>query len=339
MLSCRRAFCAVRAIARSMRWRSSSLKPANSPMKRSRTPWACSSSTSLSSARRNNPIKALTSSSGRCQFSLEKANRVSASTPWRTQPSITSRTALRPALWPKLRGWKRALAQRPLPSITMAMWRGTRAGAFMRAGAGWAGKARAASSDAQQLVFLVLDHRVDVLDEAIGQLLDLVVGLALFVFGDLLFLEQILDLLQGVAADVADGDLGVLALVAHVLGQLAAALFGERRHVEADHRAGGGRRDADVRGHQRLLDHCHQALLERRDDDRARIAQRHRGDLVQRHVRAVVGHLDVVHQRGAGAAGAQAGQVVLEGIDALAHAGLGIVLDVVDHGSSSDGSG
>ena len=41
----------------------------------------------------------------------------------------------------------------------------------------------AACSQRHQFVFLVLDHGVDVLDEAIGELLDLVVGPALVVFG------------------------------------------------------------------------------------------------------------------------------------------------------------
>src|SRR6185437_12381156 len=69
----------------------------------------------------------------------------------------------------------------------------------------------------------------------------------------------------------------------------------------------------------------------------------------QVHVGAVVGHLDVVHQGGAGAAGADAREVVPERFDALAHAGLGIGLDVVEHVSfpgglatsdySSDGCG
>jgi hypothetical protein len=56
------------------------------------------------------------------------------------------------------------------------------------------------------------------------------------------------------------------------------------------------------------------------------------GDLRQRHVRAVVVDLEVVDQRGAGAARAQLGQVVAQRLDALLHAGLGVFLDVVEHG-------
>src|SRR5574337_1050260 len=335
-----------------MRLRSGSSKADRSPMKRRRTPWPCSSSTSLSSARRNRPIRALTSSCGRCQFSLEKANRVNTRTPSRRQASTTSRTALRPALWPKLRGRCRALAQRPLPSMTMAMWRGTRGvlalpvmrldfrGPAPRAGACSGAKGRqqhradsprwlawrdgrhwlltAPSSKGHQLLFLGLDHRIDVLDGPVGELLDFIVEAAIVVLGDQLFLEQVLHLLQGVAAHVANGDLRVLALMADELGQFLAALLGERRHVEPDHGAGGGRRDADVGSHQGLLDRRHHGLFPWRDVDRAGVRQCHRGT---------------------GAAGTDAREVVLERVDALAHAGLGIVLDVVEHVSFSGESG
>src|SRR5579859_9156 len=188
-----------------MRWRRPGSKLARSPTKRRRTPLPCNSSTSLSSARTNNSINAPTSSCGRCQFSLEKAKRVSTLTSWRRQPSTTSRTALRPALWPKVRGRWRSFAQRPLPSITMAMWRGIRAeSALVMVQGRW-------RSERHQLLFLGLDDAVDVLDEAVGELLDLVLGLALVVLGDQLFLEQVFHLLHGVATHVADSDLGVLA--------------------------------------------------------------------------------------------------------------------------------
>jgi hypothetical protein len=52
----------------------------------------------------------------------------------------------------------------------------------------------------------------------VGELLDLGLGATLVVLGDLLVLQQFLDLLVGIAADVADRDLGVLAFAVHVLG-------------------------------------------------------------------------------------------------------------------------
>jgi len=61
---------------------------------------------------------------GRCQFSSENANNVSTSTPASMAPSTISRTAFIPARCPNGRGRLRSRAQRPLPSMMMATWRG-----------------------------------------------------------------------------------------------------------------------------------------------------------------------------------------------------------------------
>ena len=74
-----------------------------------------------------------------------------------------------------------------------------------------------AGSDRHQLLFLRLDHFVDVLDRGVGELLDVGLGAAGLVLGNLLVLQQLLDVVVGVAADVADGDLGVLAAGVDVL--------------------------------------------------------------------------------------------------------------------------
>src|SRR5881227_261307 len=67
----------------------------------------------------------MTSVLGRCQFSAENAYRVRYSTFNSPQPSTHSRTACAPASWPLMRGSPRDLAHRPLPSMMIAMWRGT----------------------------------------------------------------------------------------------------------------------------------------------------------------------------------------------------------------------
>src|SRR5690554_1352574 len=186
-------------------------------MKRTRTPRRSSSTTSRSRALRNSFISALTSSCGRPQFSLEKANRVSARIPRSRQKSMQILTARAPARCPTMRGRLRLAAQRPLPSMMMAMWRGT-----------FIGKPGRGSSYRHQFLFLRLHHLVHGLDGLVGDLLDLGVAAALLVLADFLFLQQVLGLLVGVAADVADRDLGVLAFLVHHLGQLTAPLFGQR---------------------------------------------------------------------------------------------------------------
>ena len=71
------------------------------------------------------PIRLPTSSAGRPQFSLEKAKSVSASTSRRAHASTHMRTGLSPARCPAGRGRARAAAQRPLPSMVIAMCLGT----------------------------------------------------------------------------------------------------------------------------------------------------------------------------------------------------------------------
>src|SRR4051794_23759498 len=140
-----------------------------------------------------------------------------------------------PALWPKKRGMKRFLAQRPLPSITIATCRGmsAREPAALELLLITDCKDGTPASDGHDLRFLARDQAVDLGDGAVGDLLHLVERAALVVLADLLVLEQLLGVLVGIAAHVAHGHLGVLTLVAHDLGQLLAALLGQRRHRHA----------------------------------------------------------------------------------------------------------
>src|SRR5690606_442595 len=310
-----------------MRSRIAGEKRSRSPMKRRRTPRLSSAPTSRSSAPRNSFIRALTSSSGRPQFSLEKANRVSAPMPRSRQKSMVRSAARAPARWPTTRGRRRRCAQRPLPSMMTARWRGTgvRSGADMRV------MRMADRSDRHQFLFLGLDHLVDVLDRLVGDLLDLVLGAAHVVLADLLFLQQVLDLLVGVAADVADGDLGVLALAGHDLGQLTAALLGQRRQVQADGGAGGVGGQAQVRAEDGLLDRADHALVPGLDDQGAGVGHGDGGHLRQRDLAAVRADPDRVDQAGGGAPGADLDEVVAQGLDALGHACLRVLLDFVDH--------
>src|SRR3954469_4869548 len=133
-----------------------------------------------------------TSSSGRFQFSDENANTVRCSTPRLAQALMVLTSASTPCLWPKMRGMKRFFAQRPLPSMTMATWRGT---SGLRAGA-WAADTggftkRIGLLDSQDLGFFGVHQLVDLGDGAVGQLLDVVDQATLLVLGDVLVLEQL----------------------------------------------------------------------------------------------------------------------------------------------------
>src|SRR6516225_8367735 len=86
----------------------------------------------------------------------------------------------------------------------------------------------AETSDLHHLFFLLGDDLVDLRDAGVGLLLDPLAGALVLVLGDLLVLEQALELLVRVAPLVADGDLVLLTLGLHLLGDLLPPLLGER---------------------------------------------------------------------------------------------------------------
>ena len=74
---------------------------------------------------------------------------------------------------------------------------------------------------------------VHALDGLVGHLLDLGLHALLVVLVDGPVLLGLLEVVIGVAADVADGDLLLLGVLAGDLGQLLAALLSERRDRNA----------------------------------------------------------------------------------------------------------
>ena len=109
------------------------------PAQRTRTPSSCISSRRRRITSRLKPMRNFTSSGERDQFSVEKAYAEIAFTPISIAPSTTSNSECSPCSWPTVRGSPRCLAHRPLPSITIATWRGTssRGTAGGRAPDGW----------------------------------------------------------------------------------------------------------------------------------------------------------------------------------------------------------
>src|SRR4051794_8405484 len=95
------------------------------PAQRTRTPQEFISSRRRRITSRLKPISQRTSSGERRQFSVEKAYAEMCFTPISMPPATTSSSEASPISWPLTRGSPRALAQRPLPSITIATWPGT----------------------------------------------------------------------------------------------------------------------------------------------------------------------------------------------------------------------
>src|SRR5574340_1769417 len=270
MVSVRRVLPAVLASPSAMRSRMRLSKRDMSPTTRSRMPLVWSFATSCSSARAKSSIRSVTSSAGRRQFSLEKANSVRYSMPCSIAARTVARTASTPLRCPATRGSRRSFAQRPLPSMMIATWRGTRIGSgAARVVLVNTGRcAEAATSDRHQVGFLLLQQPVDVGDVMVGQLLQLLVRTPLVVLRALLVLQQALQVLVGVAAHVAHRDARGLGFLVHDLDEIAPPLLGEGRHRHADEFARGGRVEAEIGVADRLLDHRHHLLLPRLHGDR-----------------------------------------------------------------------
>ncbi len=84
------------------------------------------------------------------------------------------RTGSTPSLWPAWRGRPRPLAQRPLPSMMIAIWRGSVMGNFRS-------RKRQGASNLQDFLFLDGHELLDVGDGLVGQLLDFILAAALVV--------------------------------------------------------------------------------------------------------------------------------------------------------------
>src|ERR1700694_334275 len=216
-----------------------------SPMTLKQIPLSWSLMASCSSARTKSCIRIDTSSAGLRQFSLENANSVRYSTPRSMHARTVARTASTPLRWPATRGSRRCFAQRPLPSMMMATCRGIERASgttcvelvnkLNALGSRTMAikellTAASDSSDRHQVRFLGVQRFVDFADVAIGELLDVVLRPALVVFGYRLGLEEILEMGDGVALDIAHGNARRLGFLVHHLDQFLAPLLGQRRH-------------------------------------------------------------------------------------------------------------
>ncbi len=126
-----RRFAAVSSDATSMsRMRLRGTRQLRRPMNRMRTPRSWSSSRRRRMVSRLKLIRNFTSALGRRQFSVENAYTVTHSMPSSRAPSMHSNSASSPRRCPSVRLRPRSVAQRPLPSMTTARWRGMPSGSM-----------------------------------------------------------------------------------------------------------------------------------------------------------------------------------------------------------------
>src|SRR5882762_10166323 len=98
------------------------------------------------------------------------------------------RTFSVPAWWPARRGMPRRLAQRPLPSMMMPTWAGTASGTGCASACAvdldWAPATIDTRSDLQHFGFFVSRNVLHAFDEAIGQLLEALLGTFFVLLGN-----------------------------------------------------------------------------------------------------------------------------------------------------------
>src|SRR5579875_2866718 len=218
-------------------------RPWRSPMMRTRTLLRCSSARSLRMKRRNRPINSPISLAGRDQFSALNENIVRYLMPRSPAARTVRRKASTPRRCPSPRGNPRAAAQRPLPSMIMATWRGGAYPATREASVSGMGL----TSDREDLLFLRPEHLIDLRDHRVRRFRNFGRETVVIVLADLVFLFQPLDDVEAVAAHVTHGHPGILRIFVRDLDEFAATFLVELRNPQPDQLPFGGRREAEIR--------------------------------------------------------------------------------------------
>src|SRR3989337_1809155 len=220
----------VRSIASSISLSRSAARPLRVPITRIFTPFLCRSARSRRMKRRKRPNRSLISCLGRVQFSEEKLNSVRCVIPSSIESWTIGLTLSTPWRWPSARGSPRSAAQRPLPSMMIAIWR--------TAGLSGAAQARLSTPSVKvgwsrlrgkgvDLGFLAGKGLVDFLDDLVGQVLHLGRERVVLVLAHLVVLLGPLEMLHAVAADIAHGDARLLGVFVGDLGNFVTPLLVE----------------------------------------------------------------------------------------------------------------
>ncbi len=147
------------------------------------------------------------------------------------------------------------------------------------------------------------------------------------------FSNELLEMLDRVAAHVAHGDASLLGHLPHELDELLAPLLGQLRDRQPDQLAVVRRRQAEIRLEDRLLDLLDRRRVERLDRQHPRLRRVDRREVLERRRRAVVVDRDPVEQRRRRAAGAHRVEVLVRRLDRLVHALGRVANEILDHRS------
>src|SRR5262245_24883393 len=287
--------------------------------------------------RRSNPNRSLISCFGRVQFSDEKLNSVRWAMPSSSAASTVRLTLSTPRRWPSTRGRPRSAAQRPLPSMMMAMWRAAGFPAACQSTSSAASVTFGCSGlrgtpcegpvwlNLHDLGFLAGKGLVDFLDDLVGQFLHLGRKRVVLVLAHLVLFLRALQVLHAVAAHIAHRHPRLLGVFVRDLGDFLPSLLVQLRNGKPQQLALDHGVEPQIRLSDRTLHRADLAAVPDLHGDEAGLGHVDGGELIERHRVAVGGHGNGVENACAGAAGAQAAELLLEDAEGPAHAALDLL--------------
>src|SRR5262249_60612680 len=165
---------------------------------------------------------------------------------------MVRRKASTPRRCPSARGNPRAAAQRPLPSMIIATWRGT---SNAVAALFWVSASDiGTTSDREDFLFLCSQHVVDLDYAGVGCFLDLAGKPIVIVLADLVFSFQFFDHVHGVAPNMTNRDARGFGVLVSNLHKFFAPLLVKFWNAQADCLPLGCRRQAEIGIHDRPFD-------------------------------------------------------------------------------------
>src|SRR5438477_3830079 len=149
--------------------------------------------------------------------------------------------------------------------MMMPTWAGTVSGRASGTGWAWVPATNVTSSDLHDLGLFAAGHVVYLLNEAIRQLLQPVLGAALIFLGDATVFFGLAQVIQRVTPTVTHGDTRLFSSVMDLLHELFAAVLRKLWKHQANDLAVVGRIDAQIRFLNGLFDWPEHAAVPRLD--------------------------------------------------------------------------
>src|SRR6266550_6395084 len=174
-------------------------------------------------------------------------------------------------------------------------------------------------SNGEDLLLLRLADLVGGKDVPVGELLELRLDALHLVGGHAGALLLGLQVVVRVAPQRADLNAAFFDFLVQLLDEVLTTLLIQRRDIEPDDRSIVPRRESEVRREDGLLDRLDETSVPRLDHDLARLGRADRGERNERRRRAVRVDLQLLHEARGGAPGADARELVLQGVDRLLH--------------------